>query len=126
MAPPQISARVLRFIDEYIDTVPQLETLLMMYDDPRRPWTVAEAAARTYISHDEASRVLEALRRRGMIAAEGGSFRAHLEAGQERELVDEVARTYRSNLAHIATFIHEKPPAPLKEFARAFDFKKEH
>jgi hypothetical protein len=43
----------------------------------------------------------------------------------ERVLVDEVARTYRANLTRIATFIHEKPPASLKEFARAFSLKKD-
>lgn len=127
MVPSEISAAVLSFIDERIDSVPQLETLLMMKDDPQRIWTVADVAARTYVPFAEAARVLEALHRRALIAPveTGDGYRIALGDATLRELVDEVARTYRANLARIATIIHEKPPASLMEFARAFDLKKE-
>jgi hypothetical protein len=127
MVPPEISAAVSRFIDERIDSVPQLETLLMMKDEPQRDWDVGEVAARTYVPIAEAARVLEALHRRALISpvGTGGGFRFAPGDGRERELIDEVARTYRANLTRIATIIHEKPPASLKEFARAFDMTKE-
>jgi hypothetical protein len=127
MVPSEISAAVLSFIDERIDSVPQLETLLMMKDEPQRAWTVGDVAARTYVPLGEAARVLEALHRRALIAPveTGEGYRISLGDGALRELVDEVARTYSANLSRIATIIHEKPPASLKEFARAFDLKKE-
>jgi hypothetical protein len=126
MVPSEISAAVLGFIDESIDSVPQLETLLMMKDEPQRAWTVDLVAARTYIPLAEATRVLEALHRRGLISpVETGGFIFTAGDVRRRELVDEVARTYRANLTRIATIIHEKPPASLKEFARAFDMKKD-
>jgi DNA-binding MarR family transcriptional regulator len=125
--PPGISDTVLRFIEECIDSVPQLETLLMMMDDPQRDWTAAEIAGRVYITREDAVRVLDALRRRGMIAPleAGQAFRILLADEQRRALLEEVARSYRANLTRIATFIHEKPPASLKEFARAFTLKKD-
>jgi vacuolar-type H+-ATPase subunit I/STV1 len=127
MVPPDVSAEVLRFIEERIDSVPQLETLLMMNDERARAWTVADVAARAYVSLDEAARILDALRRHALIVPDmpGPAFRVELAHGRERELVGEVARAYRANLTRIATFIHDKPPASLKEFARAFDLKKE-
>jgi hypothetical protein len=127
MVPSEISAAVLKFIDERIDSVPQLETLLMMKDESQRVWNAADVAARTYVPLAEAARVLEALQRRALVApAEtGGGYRIALGDGALRELVDEVARTYRANLSRITTIIHEKPPASLMEFARAFDLKKE-
>lgn len=127
MVPAQIPAHVLRFVDEMIDTVPQLETLLMMHDQPRREWTAADVAARTYVTLDEATRILDALERRELVAsdADAAAFHIHFSDDQRRALVDEVAATYRANLSRIATFIHEKPPASLKEFARAFDLKKD-
>ena len=127
MVPAEIPAAVLGFIDECIDSVPQLETLLMMKDEPRRAWTVDTVAARTYIPLAEAARVLEALQRRALIApaATGAGFSYQPGDAHHRELIDEVARTYRANLTRIATIIHEKPPASLKEFARAFDMKKD-
>jgi hypothetical protein len=127
MVPPDLSAEVLRFIEERIDSVPQLETLLMMNDQPARVWTVSDVAARAYVSLDEAARILDALRRRALIVSDesASSFRIGPADRRDRELVGEVARAYRANLTRIATFIHDKPPASLKEFARAFDLKKE-
>ncbi len=40
-------------------------------------------------------------------------------------LVAEVAETYQRNLARIAMLIHSKPSSSIKEFARAFDLKKD-
>ena len=126
MVPLPIPEHVLRFIDEYVDSVPQLETLLMMYEEPGRAWTTAEVAARTYIPEDEAGRVLEALHRRHLVASAGpGEFRMQIPDERRHSLLRDLAQTYRANLARVATFIHEKPPASLKEFARAFDLKKE-
>jgi hypothetical protein len=127
MVPSEISAAVLRFIDECIDSVPQLEALLMMNDDPQRTWTVAAIAARTYVPLAESARVLEALHRHALVspAESGEGFRFAVGDRQRADLIGEVARTYRANLARIATIIHEKPPASLKEFARAFDMTKD-
>ena len=127
MVPSEISTTVLSFIDERIDSVPQLETLLMMRDEPQRAWSVDDVAARTYVPLAEAARVLDALHRHGLISplGSGGGFSFSPGDGHHRELIDEVARTYRANLTRIATIIHEKPPASLKEFARAFNMKKD-
>jgi hypothetical protein len=37
-----------------------------------------------------------------------------------------VARYYRANLIVVATLIHEKASVSIQEFARAFEFKKDH
>ena len=127
MAPPQIPAQVLRFLEECIDSVPQLEALLIMLDEPARFWTSIEMGARIYVSESEASRVLDRLARRELIEADdaGNRYRIQAADGAKSALIEEVARTYRENLTRIATFIHEKPPASVKEFARAFDLKKD-
>lgn len=122
----EIPERVLRFIESNIDDVPQLETLLMMSEAPDRAWRVSEIAARNYVTEQRAELILQALRRRGLVAAdEGQSFRYQPAAPEMRELVLEVSAVYQANLSRIATFIHSKPSASIKEFARAFDLKKE-
>lgn len=127
MVPAEIPARVLRFVEELIDTVPQLETLLMMNDHPSESWTAADVAARVYVSIGQATVILDALERRGLVApgATPEAFHIHFADERRHALIQEVAATYRANLSRIATFIHEKPPASLKEFARAFDLKKD-
>jgi hypothetical protein len=122
-----IPAHVLRFIEENIDTVPQLETLLMMSEAADRDWRLADVAAHNYIPEHHAEQILSALRRRGLVSIEEAPprFRFSPASEQVRALVAEVALCYRANLSRVATFIHSKPSVSVREFARAFDMKKD-
>jgi hypothetical protein len=123
-----IPPNVVRFVMDYIDTVPQLETLLMMNRSRDRDWTVAEVAAHNYITLHRADETLAALRRRSLVSnAESTHHFRFSPATQEiADLVDELARCYQVSLSRIATLIHSKPSASVTEFARAFDLKKDH
>lgn len=122
----EIPAEVLRFIEERIDSIPQLETLLMMSREENREWQVSEVAARNYISEPLAAETLDVLRRRGLVAEiESHRFRYQPASPEICEGVAQLARSYQSNLSRITMFIHSKPSASIKEFARAFDLKKD-
>lgn len=122
-----ISQQVLQFIAEQIDTVPQLECLLLLHQHRSRVWIAEEIAARVYISPQVAREILETLQRRGLIASEGDPPRYRFNPGgpASDELIGQVASEYQQRLVPLATFIHSKAPASLREFARAFDLKKE-
>jgi hypothetical protein len=126
MVPPELPADVLEFLDKFIDSIPELETLLIMSDDAQRRWTEPALAARIYVPIHKARSILEALHRRRLIVTtdEGYHFSPIDEA--HRALIERVAVTYRSNLVAIANFVHRKAPASIMEFARAFDLKKDH
>jgi hypothetical protein len=127
MSPPPISPRVLKFITEKIDSVAELETLLIMSDDEHRPWTVQEVAARLYTDISKAGHVLDALAKRELISAEGepARFRFRPAHSDDRKAFSEVTDAYRRNLVALTTYIHSKASGSVKEFARAFDFKKD-
>jgi len=127
MSPTPISPRVLKFITEKIDTVAELETLLIMADDEYRLWSAQELAARLYTEDSKAGRILVALARRQLAVAEGEPprFRFSPTHDDDRQAFAEVADAYRRNLVTITTFIHSKASASVKEFARAFDLKKD-
>jgi hypothetical protein len=110
MSLPLISPRVLKFIAEKIDSVAELETLLIMSDDEQRPWSVQEIAARLYTESPKAGRVLDALARRELIAAEGEPprFRFSPSHSDDRKAFSEVADAYRRNLVAITTYILSK------------------
>jgi len=120
-----IPENVRRFIETYIDEVPQLETLLMMSEAQDSPWLASEVAARNYVTLPRAREILDALKRRGLLSSDDTHFRFEPATAQLRELVAEVSAFYRSNVFRVATFIHSKPSASIKEFARAFEFKKD-
>lgn len=124
---PDIPRNVLRFIAEEIDTVPQLETLLLLCAAEESGWSEEEVAARIYVSRETARNILLALQGRHLIVAAGDPPQYRYSPGQRgmRELISEVAVAYRHHLVPMATFIHSKASASVREFARAFDLKKD-
>jgi len=122
-----IPANVLRFLDENIDSVPQLETLLMMFQEHDRVWQIEDVASRNYTTEQRAADTLNALRRRGLVSLEEAPVRFRFSPANDevRALVAELALCYRKNLSLVTALIHAKPSASVKEFARAFDLKKD-
>jgi hypothetical protein len=123
----EVPAHVLRFLEENIDTVPQLETLLMMSEAGDRSWLVADVASRNYITEQRALDTLNALLRRGLVSSEESParYRFNPASDETRVAVADLARCYQRSLSRITTLIHAKPSASITEFARAFDLKKD-
>jgi hypothetical protein len=128
MSSPQIPAAVLQFIAERIDTVPQLEALLLLWENPQRAWTDEQLAARIYVSRAAAAQILQALQRQQLVAAEptqATHYRYNPQWDPTGEVMPEVAAAYSRHLVPLATFIHSRASSAVREFARAFDFKKD-
>lgn len=73
---------VAQFIIEKIDSVAQLEALLLLRDNPQQQWDVAAVAKRLYIDDEQASKVLARLREEELLVPEPGqSFAYRYEPG---------------------------------------------
>jgi hypothetical protein len=128
MSVPGVPEQVLQFIAEKIDTVPQLEALLLLWENAQRDWSEQEVAARIYVSNEAAASILQALQRRQLVAITSGAsakYRYSTDWDPSGELMSEVAGTYRRHLVPLATYIHSRASSAVREFARAFDLKKE-
>lgn len=119
---------VLRFIERRIDSVPHLEALLLLWENPAVSWTDGDIAARVYVSRERAQHVLQDLARHGLIAASDLSpdrYEYNI-AWDENQLMTKVASTYRRHLVDLARLIHTKTASEaVREFARAFQLKSE-
>jgi hypothetical protein len=127
MSPEEIPDDVFAFIEQRIDSVPQLEALLLLWGDPTRAWSTPELAARIYVELDVAARVLEALERRQLarVSPEPGERYVYDPAWDASgKQMTRIAEAYRRHVVLIATFIHSGASPAVREFARAFDFKK--
>lgn len=124
---PGISTRVIEFLAENIDTVPQLEALLLLWQDPDKLWSVEELAVRLYVSKEEAAAIVRALQMRALIVAEGEppAYRYSADWDASGTMMAEVAQAYRHRLVHITKFIHSRASSAVRAFARAFDLKKD-
>ena len=132
MRDPELPAEVLRFINERIDSVPHLETLLLLWESGAKRWTEAEIANRVYVPGDTARGVLQGLAQRRLIRCEPAQDPATgplyvYDPGWDEAaaLMPRVADTYRRHLVQIAQAIHAKASPSVQEFARAFQLKKE-
>jgi hypothetical protein len=127
MTTANIPAAVLQFVLKRIDSVTELETILIMSADETRAWSVDEIATRIYVASPSAAAVLHALQQRRLIQSTEGEtrFRFSPASEEERQAVLQTAIAYRTHLIPIATLIHRKASAPVQEFARAFSLKKD-
>jgi hypothetical protein len=118
---------VLSFITDNIDTVPHLEAILLIWQSGSDAWSPDLLASRIYVSPQQAKGILEDLRRQGFLVqepAESGPYSFSADA-DKRELIQRVADTYRRNLVVVTRIIHSKGSASVREFARAFQIKKD-
>jgi hypothetical protein len=128
MSVPGIPEKVLQFIAAKIDTVPQIEALLLLWENPQHDWSEQELASRIYVSSEDAASILQALQRRQLIALAGATsstYRYSSDWDPSGELMAEVAETYRRHLVPLTTYIHSRASSAVREFARAFDLKKD-
>ena len=132
MEEQDLPADVLRFVLDRIDSVPHLETLLLLWDSGSKVWTEGEVANRVYVRGDTARGVLEKLVQRGLVRARPGMpsdtgtayvYDPSWDPGGA--LMPQVAATYRRQLVKVANVIHEKVPSSVEEFAKAFQLKKD-
>lgn len=111
------------FIQRYIDTVAQLEALLLLQAHPDEGWSVLEVKERLYTSEKETTEVLTRLCEDGLLRCEEGVF---LYRGDDarRGMVDRLAGVYATHLVPVTNMIHAKPRR-VREFADAFKLRKE-
>ena len=62
-----IPSEIREFIDAYIDSVAQLEALLLLRRDPEVTWDAESTAGRLYISSEEAAALLKKLASDGFL-----------------------------------------------------------
>lgn len=126
MSKAEIPASVLQFVLKRIETVTELETLLIMSAEEHRDWSAQDIASLVYVAAPSAAAVLHALEQRGLISSSAGGTRFRFSpSDEERQLVLQTAVAYKTHLIPIATLIHRKASVPVQEFARAFSLKKD-
>jgi hypothetical protein len=124
---PKIPPEVDEFLAAHIDTVEQLEVLLLLREAPNRAWT-AEAVAQVLYSHSASvARRLESLTRHKLLAQEPGdppTYRyAPTPAGQDA-LVRCLAEVYRERRVAVIAAIASRPMDNVRAFSDAFLFRK--
>jgi hypothetical protein len=116
------------FVQENIDSVPQLEALILLWNSRPVWWTCEELASRLYVPPDRVGGLLRDLVRMQMAAeseTEPPKFSYYSRSKDQDAMMMLVDEAYRRDLVRISTMLHEKASPAVRDFARAFRFKRE-
>ena len=119
-----IPPEVREFIIRHIDSVSQLEALLMLHAHPEENWEVGRIASRVYASDRELGVVLDRFAAEGFLARESEFYRYHADDPAIDRTIAELARCYASHLIPVTNMIHSKPRG-MRSFSDAFKLRKD-
>lgn len=111
-----------------IDSVPELEALLLLWEHRSRGWSAADLAKRLYIDAEQTRALLGGLTRKQFLTVTSGepeTYRYEPRSAERDTMIGQVEAIYRREIVRISTLIHAKPSAAVRDFARAFRFTKE-
>lgn len=123
MAEREVPKDIRRFIAGNIDSIGQLEALLLLRAESR-PWEAVEVARRLYTGEGETIAMLEGLCRAGLLVCTGGVYTYECSSEELRRMVNDLAEVYSRQLIPVTNLIHAKS-RHIRAFADAFRFRKD-
>lgn len=119
---------IAQFILEKIDSVAQLEALVLLRDNPKENWSAQALANRLYISEQQTAELVIRLCAHGFViatASEPPLYRYQPSSIELQQTVDRVVEVYSKHLVPVTNLIHSKAKTRVQEFANAFKFRKD-
>ena len=116
------------FVLDKIDSVAQLEALLLLRANPEKDWSARALAGRLYISDEQTAELLLVLGAHGFIAVNAHDpslFRFQPATSELAHMLDRLAEIYAKHLVPVTNLIHSKPKPRIQEFADAFRLRKD-
>jgi hypothetical protein len=116
------------FLLQRIDSIAQLEALLLLRNNPMLTWDAEALAKRLYTTGQETTAILHHLQANGLLVAaeqSSGVYQYQPASPDLAHMVDRVAELYARYLIPITQLIHTKPLTRVQEFADAFKLKKD-
>lgn len=118
---------VQQFLKGNIQSIAQLELLLLLYRDRDNSWTVADAAKNQYTAVTMTETALESLRGSGLVKIinDGEARYQYAPASANLDqLVGELAQLYTERRVTVVNAIYSSPLDTLQSFADAFRIRK--
>ena len=123
--PPEVAD----FIAKYVDSLVQLESLLLLAGDPDRRWAADDVARELRIDRAWAEAQLDLLCGQSLLVSGDGPIRHFRYAPADAstaETVTLLAEAYAERRVTVTGLIFAKPPDALRAFSDAFRFRKDN
>lgn len=128
MADDLIPEEIRQFVLENIESVAEMEGLLLMRKSPDSEWKADRLAKELYTSQQQAEDILFHLHSRGFLSVSAGntpSYQYGPDSSTIASTVESVADMYSKYLVPVTNLIHLKPREKVNQFAEAFRLRKE-
>jgi hypothetical protein len=122
------SSDVKHFIDQNIESLAQIEALLLLKQHPERSWNAEEIAKVLYVPAELAETLLADFVRRGFAKASSTTPVSYFYGPADEnldDLIGQVATAYQDRRVAIISLIYSKPLNKVQTFADAFRLRKE-
>lgn len=121
----RIPEEVRNFLLQCIDSVEQLEVLLLLHRTPEQDWSPETVAQALYSNADSIRRRLAGLHANGLLASTASSsYRYQPKTSALDATVRLLADTYRERRVAVITVIASKPMENVRAFSDAFRLRK--
>ena len=124
MADELIPLDVREFVLTHIQSIAQLEALLLLKSKPDVVWTCANDASHLYIDEAQAKEVLDRLCESGLLSCDADTYHFNSEAPDNGPIVERLATLYRKHLIPVTNLVHSRPSGA-QAFAAAFNLRKD-
>ena len=126
--PDDFPAELQQFVEQHIESLAELEAVLLLREDPTRTWTPAQVAKVLYTMTEMCASQLADLARRGLLehstSPEAG-YRYRPASVELDRLVGDLAAIYQQRRVAVITLIYSKPVNKVQSFADAFRLRRE-
>ncbi len=119
--------RVRAFIADHVDSVVQLEVLLLLHREPQRSWSPTGVAKVLRIDEAWVASQMADLQAHGLLKRQDGQPGQYQYAPAQPELHESVvlvARAYAERPVSVINLVYSKPIDKLRSFSEAFRFRK--
>jgi len=118
-------ADVRRFIERHIETLAQLELLLLIHSENSRLWTLSEISQALSFPPTMSAELLQSLSAHGFVTEVETCYQYRSIDPESDQLICKLGETYRVRRVAVTNEIYAKPLNRLKSFSDAFRFRKE-
>lgn len=122
-----IPDNVAQFVTDKIDSVAELEALLLLRNAPDSEWAARDLSRRLYLEVKDAVEILAALSAKGLAVCKptgSGAYKYQPRSPEIGQMVDRLFEIYSKQIVPVTNLIHSRSKTRVQEFADAFKLRK--